>query len=113
MQPGGTRPPLYCVPGAGGNAIYLYNLARELGPNQPFYGLQGVGLDGDAEPHTTVEDMAAHYIAEIRSVQPVGPYHLAGHSLGGWVAFEMARQLQRDGHEVSMLAIIDTPVPVP
>jgi thioesterase domain-containing protein/acyl carrier protein len=113
IQPGGSRPPLFCVPGAGGNAIYLYNLARELGPDQPFYGLQGVGLDGEAEPHTTVEEMAAYYVDAIQSVQSDGPYCIAGHSLGGWVAFEMARQLQRSNQEVSMLAIIDTPVPLP
>jgi thioesterase domain-containing protein len=57
--------------------------------------------------------MATHYIDAIQSVQATGPYSIGGHSLGGWVAFEIARQLERNGHEVSMLAIIDTPVPVP
>ena len=61
IQPGGSRPPFFCVPGAGGNAIYLYNLARHLGPGQPFYGLQGVGIDGEDKPHTTVEAMAPLY----------------------------------------------------
>src|SRR5262249_15055018 len=88
IQPAGSRRTLFSVPGAGGNAIYFYNLARQLGSSQPFYGFQGVGFDGEAPPQTTVEAMAAHYIASMREVQPSGPYCLAGHSLGGWVAFE-------------------------
>jgi thioesterase domain-containing protein len=112
IQPSGTNPPFFCVPGAGGNVIYLHSLAQELGPEQPFYGLQGAGLDGESSPHTTVEEMADYYIAAIRSVQPEGPYHLGGHSLGGWVAYEMARRLERQGQAVAALAVIDTPAPV-
>ena len=108
-----ARPAFFCVPGAGGNPIYLSNLARALGPDQPFYGLEGAGFNGDRAPHTTVEEMAAYYIDAIRAVQPEGPYHLGGHSLGGWVAFEMARQLRRQGHDVPLVAVIDTPVPAP
>jgi amino acid adenylation domain-containing protein len=108
----GSRPPLYCVPGAGGNVIYLYHLARHLGPDQPFYGLQGVGFDGEAAPQTSVEEMAARYLLEIESAQPRGPYFLGGHSLGGWVAYEMAQQLLRKGREVPLVAIIDTAAPV-
>jgi amino acid adenylation domain-containing protein len=107
----GTRPPFFCVPGAGGNPIYLQSLARHLGPDQPFYGLQGAGFDDEAPPHTRVEEMAAYYIDAIKAVAPDGPYHLGGHSLGGWVAFEMARQLRQQGHQVPVVAIIDTPAP--
>jgi thioesterase domain-containing protein len=78
------------VPGAGGNVIYLANLARSLGADQPFYGLQGVGFEGEAAPHRTVEEMATHYLRAIENVEPNGPYLLGGHSLGGWVAYEMA-----------------------
>lgn len=113
IQPKGTRTPLFCVPGAGGNAIYLYNLARQLGYDQPFYGLQGLGMDGEAPPHTTVEEMAEYYLEAVRAVQPNGPYFLAGHSLGGWVVFEMAYRLHQRGEEVAFLGIIDTPVPAP
>jgi amino acid adenylation domain-containing protein len=109
----GSRPPFYCVPGAGGNVIYLYHLARHLGPDQPFYGLQGVGFDGEAAPQNSVEEMAAHYLAEIEAAQPRGPYFLGGHSLGGWVAYEMAQQLLRKGREVPLVAIVDTAAPVP
>jgi amino acid adenylation domain-containing protein len=112
MQPAGNQLPFFCVPGAGGNTMYLYNLSRRLGPDQPFYGLQGVGLDGEAAPHTRVEEMAAHYLTAIQSVQPHGPYCLGGHSLGGWVAFEMAQLLEQAGEEVAVLAILDTPAPI-
>lgn len=111
IQPKGSRAPIFCVPGAGGNAIYLHNLAQYLGSDQPFYGLQGRGMDGEAAPHATVEAMADYYLNAIRSVQPEGPYSLVGHSLGGWVVFEMAHRLQLAGHEVAFLGIIDTPVP--
>ena len=111
IQTGGARPPFFCVPGAGGNVIYLYNLARRLGPEQPFYGLQGVGFEGEAPPQRSVEEMAAHYLRAVEKVQPRGPYFLGGHSLGGWVAYEMAQQLSRRGEVVGLVAIVDTPVP--
>jgi thioesterase domain-containing protein/acyl carrier protein len=112
LQSSGSNLPFFCVPGAGGNTVYLYNLSRELGADQPFYGLQGLGLDGEASPHTSVEEMASHYLTAIQSVQPRGPYWLGGHSLGGWVAFEMTRRLEEKGEEVSVLAILDTPAPI-
>ena len=111
IQCAGVRPAFFCVPGAGGNVIYLYNLARHLGEDQPFYGLQGVGFEGEAAPQRDVEEMAAHYLRAVESVQPSGPYFLGGHSLGGWVAYEMAQQLARRGQSVGLVAIVDTPVP--
>jgi amino acid adenylation domain-containing protein len=111
IQSAGLQPPVYCVPGAGGNVIYLSNLARHLGPDQPFYGLQAVGFDGEAPAQTSVEEMAVHYIAALRAFQPHGPYFLGGHSLGGWVAYEMAQRLIRVGEDVPLVAIIDTAVP--
>ncbi|CAN5750343.1 hypothetical protein BH10CHL1_BH10CHL1_00280 [soil metagenome] len=111
IQAAGTKPPFFCVPGAGGYVIYLYQLARGLGSDQPFYGLQAAGLEGAELPHTTVEEMATYYVEAMRTVQPEGPYYLGGHSLGGWVAFEMARQLQQQGQSIALVAIIDTPVP--
>jgi len=113
IQPHGSKQPFFCVPGAGGNTIYFYDLAHHLGSDQPFYGLQPLGLDGESPPHTRVEDMAAYYIQAIQTIQPQGPYFLGGHSFGGKVAFEMAQQLQKQGHKVALLAILDTTAPIP
>jgi aspartate racemase len=101
------RRPLFCVHPLGGNVIEYYDLARYLGPDQPFYAFQSVGLDGQHAPHTTVPEMATHYLKEMRRVQPAGPYLLGGHSLGGAIAFEMACQLQAAGEEVDLLALFD------
>jgi thioesterase domain-containing protein len=89
--------------------VLIYrDLARNLGPDQPFYGLQSRGLDGSRPPLTRVEDMAALYIREIRSVQPHGPYFLGGYCGGGTVAYEVAQQLQALGEPVGLLALFDT-----
>ncbi|MFN2384830.1 MAG: amino acid adenylation domain-containing protein [Thermoanaerobaculia bacterium] len=108
IQPGGSKPPLFCVHAVGGNVLTYRDLSRRLGPDQPVYGLQAVGLDGRQPPYTTVEDMAAHYVREVRTLQPRGPYHLAGASSGGTLAYEMARQLVADGEEAGLLGLFDT-----
>jgi amino acid adenylation domain-containing protein len=108
IQTSGAKPPFFCIHGIGGNVLGFYELARYLGPDQPFYGVQAQGLDGTKPPHTRVEEMAAHYVKEIRSVQPEGPYFLGGLSFGGAVALEMARQLQTEGQHVGLLALFDT-----
>jgi amino acid adenylation domain-containing protein len=107
-QQSGTKPPFFCVHALGGNVLEYYDLARHLGADQPFYGLQSAGLDGSRPPHTRVEDMATHYIKEMRELQPEGPYFIGGRSLGGMVAFEMARQLQGQGQTIGLLALLDT-----
>ena len=104
----GSRPPLYCMHAAGGNVLFYGDLARALGPDQPVYGLQAQGLDGARPRHNRVEDMAAHYVGEIRSFQPEGPYYLCGSSFGGLVAYEMARRLRVEGEEVALVALFDT-----
>jgi amino acid adenylation domain-containing protein len=108
IQAGGSKPPFFCVHGIGGGILGFRDLARRLGPEQPVYGLQAQGLDGKRPCHRRVEDMAAHYIGEMRSVQPEGPYYLGGLSFGGAVAFEMARQLHAQGQEVGLVALFDT-----
>jgi thioesterase domain-containing protein len=108
IQPAGSRPPFFCVHPAGGDVLGFAALARSLGPDQPFHGLQSRGLAGDEEPLASVEAMAALYLEEIRRVQPSGPYHLGGWSLGALVAFEMARQLRAAGDEVALLAVLDS-----
>ncbi|MEK8019804.1 MAG: amino acid adenylation domain-containing protein, partial [Candidatus Parabeggiatoa sp.] len=111
IQPNGSKQPFFCIPGVGGNVIYFHQLAHHLGQEQPFYGLQAVGLDGETAPDTRVEDMAARYIQEIQTVQSQGPYLLGGHSFGGYVALEMSKQLQLKGEKVARLFIFDTTVP--
>jgi acyl carrier protein len=86
IQPNGTKLPFFCVPGIGGNVTDFYELALQLGNEQPFYGLQAVGLDGKSKPYTNIEDMATHYIKEMQTVQPQGSYLLGGHSFGALVA---------------------------
>jgi thioesterase domain-containing protein len=107
----GDRTPLFIVAGMFGNVLNLSHLAHLLGEERPFYALQARGLYGDLEPHETFEDMARDYIAEIRMVQPQGPYLLGGFSGGGIVAYEMARQLLEDGERVDNVILLDTPLP--
>jgi len=113
IQTGGSKPPFFCVHGAAATVIRLYHLARHLGPDQPFYGIQARGLNGTFPCHTRVEDMAAHYIKEIRDVCPHGPYFLGGYSFGGMVALEMAQQLMSQGEGQSVVILFDTFCPTP
>jgi aspartate racemase len=108
IQPNGSEPPFFCIHGVGGNAIGFHELGCRMGPDYPFYGLQSQGLDGKRPCHTSIGDMAAHYIREIRSVQSQGPYFLGGFSFGGLVAYEMAQQLRAGGEEVGLLVLFDT-----
>jgi amino acid adenylation domain-containing protein len=108
IQPEGSGLPFFCVHALGGNVLNYRLLSHHLGEHQRFYGLQSQGLDGKRAPHAKVEDMAAHYLAEIRTVQPKGPYYLGGASSGGTVAWEMARQLRAEGEQVALLALLDS-----
>ncbi|MGH9958316.1 MAG: alpha/beta fold hydrolase, partial [Pyrinomonadaceae bacterium] len=112
IQPEGSSRPFFSMPGAGGSVIYFHALARRLGLDQPFYGLQARGLDGESTPHTRAEDIAAYNIDALQAIQPQGPYLLGGHSFGASVAFEMAQQLRKRGHEVARLFILDATAPV-
>ncbi|MBO1348049.1 MAG: amino acid adenylation domain-containing protein [Hormoscilla sp. GUM202] len=107
----GDLPPFFCVHPVGGNVLCYAALARHLGNNRPFYGLQSPGLYGNRRPITSIEDMAACYIEALQGVQPQGPYYLGGWSLGGVVAWEMAQQLQASRQEVALLALIDSYAP--
>lgn len=108
---GGPRRPFFLVAGMFGNVLNLVQLANLVGSDRPFYGLQARGLFGDLEPHETFEDTARDYIAEIKKVQPEGPYLIGGFSGGGLTAWEIARQLLDAGDEVAMLLLLDSVLP--
>jgi len=108
IRRGGTRSPLFCVHGAGGNVFNLHDLGRHLDPAWPLFGLQARGVEGVAPPDERIEDMARAYLAEIRARQAHGPYYLSGYCGGGIVAYEMAQQLLASGEQVPLLALIDT-----
>ena len=108
---GGPKTPFFLVAGMFGNVLNLRHLAQLLGRDRPFYGLQARGLYGDEQPHRTIEDAARDYIAEMKQVQPDGPYFVGGFSGGGITAFEIVQQLEAMGDEVASLVLLDTPLP--
>lgn len=114
IQAGDEKPPLFYAPGATagdtvllGYSAYLSRLAHRLGNQQTVYSL----YQEYAGPATSVETVAANLVRDIRAVQPSGPYHLGGWSLGGLVVFEMARQLTASGEDVALVALFDTTGP--
>jgi Thioesterase domains of type I polyketide synthases or non-ribosomal peptide synthetases len=111
IQPGGSDQPFFCVHPGGGNVLCYVELARHLGPDQPFYAFESRGLNSEQPVCTTIEEMASIYIEAMRAVRPVGPYLLGGWSMGGVVAFEMARQLEAQGEMVALLVLIDARAP--
>ncbi|MGI8503350.1 MAG: non-ribosomal peptide synthetase [Hassallia sp.] len=114
IQPKGTKPPFFCIRPYGGNVLCYYHLARYLGCDQPFYGLQETStlFEKPFQPYSEIADMATHYISSMRAVQPKGPYFLGGWSMGGVVAFEIANQLQSQGEQVALLALFDSKAPI-
>ncbi|MEV4432051.1 amino acid adenylation domain-containing protein [Streptomyces sp. NPDC049555] len=104
----GTRPPLFAVHPVGGLSWCYAGLLRALDADQPLYGLQSRGADGSEPPAATLAEMVADYVAQMRSVQPAGPYHLVGWSLGGALAQAVAAELRRQGEEVGLLALLDS-----
>ncbi|HUA99145.1 MAG TPA: SDR family NAD(P)-dependent oxidoreductase [Terracidiphilus sp.] len=109
IQPKGSKTPLFLLHAIGGEVLFYEPLARALGPDQPLYAVQSLLTKQMRE--TSIEELASNYLAEIRSFLPQGPYLLGGHSYGGLVAFEMARQLRAQGIETALLVMIDAVVP--
>ena len=107
LREGGTNKSFFFAHGISGNVFKYHGLAQRLNPNQPSYGLQALGLNGKDTPLHDMKEMAAYHIRAIREVQPKGPYYLAGGSFGGYLAYEMAIQLQEAGEEIGYLAIFD------
>ena len=111
IQPEGNASPFFCVHPAGGIVYCFGELATQMGTDRPFWAFQARGLDGEGVPRDDISEIARSYVEAMRKVQPDGPYHLGGWSLGGTVAFEMARQLAEGGQKVATLAIFDTEGP--
>ena len=108
IQPTGSKPPFFCIHGAEGNVLLYKDLARHLGDDQPFYGLQAKGLDGEESFLTSLDEMATEYIREIKTVQSEGPYFVGGYCLGGTLAYEVAQQLRNQGDEVGLVFLFET-----
>mgnify|MGYP000206041046 CR=1 FL=1 len=104
----GSATPIFCIHPYGGHTTGYIELVRHLGAEQPVFGIQARGLQGEAAPLRSIEEMAVDYIGLVKARQPSGPYRLAGHSMGGCIAFEMAQQLTRAGEKVSLLALFDS-----
>ena len=113
LRRGGSAAPLFCVAGAGGTALSFRALADRMPPEVPVWGLQANGLENRARPDWSVRALARRNVRSVRSVQPHGPYRIAGFSLGGLVALEMAQQLRAAGEEVELLAVLDSYPPDP
>jgi thioesterase domain-containing protein len=111
IQPHGSWPPFFCVHAVGGQVISYAELSKEMGLEQPFYGLQSPPANWFPASEVSIEQMATLYNREIRTVQPVGPYLLSGWSMGGLVAWEMAQQLIQEGETIGLLALMDTTPP--
>jgi acyl-coenzyme A synthetase/AMP-(fatty) acid ligase/thioesterase domain-containing protein len=113
LNPTGTQPPLFLLAGGGGLGVTFVALARHLGADRPVYGLHAHALEHRGIPDWSVGAAARRHVATIRSIQPYGPYYLAGHSFGGVLAFEMGQQLRRAGERVGLLTILDSFPPDP
>jgi acyl carrier protein len=111
LRMGGAGRPLFLVHSGQGDVATYGLLARRL-PARPVYGLQSIGLQGEAWPLMTVPDMARRYLREITAVDPAGPYLFGATCMGGMVAFEMAQMLVREGKQVALLALMDVRYPL-
>lgn len=107
LHTSGQKPPLFTIDTIGGNIPHYRKLAVFLGRDQPVYALR-LNEDSNESVPETIELIASNYVREICSVQPTGPYYLAGYSLNGTIAFEVAQQLYRQGQKVALLAMFDT-----
>ena len=111
LQPSGSLRPLFCAPPGGGSVFYYRYLSLHIGERQPLYTFEPRGMSGSLPPHETIEETAAYYIQEMRTVQRHGPYLLCGLSFGGIVAYEIARQLEVAGEQIALLVLFDTWAP--
>jgi len=111
LQAAGAGAPVFAAPGHNGDVFCFRAFAQCLGETRPFYGLQPPGLDGEQAPLKTVEELAAYFAAQVKSLRPRGPYIIAGYCAGGAVAFELAQQLQKSGAQIDSIALFGSPFP--
>jgi len=109
LQPRGTRAPVFGVPGHNGDVFCYRFLAQQLGDDQPFFGLQPPGADGQGELLTRVEDLAAYFATQIRAYRPNDAYVITGYCAGGTIAFELARQLLQQGATIRFVGLFTSP----
>ncbi|WP_236246270.1 alpha/beta fold hydrolase [Streptomyces sp. CC210A] len=112
LQTEGDRVPLFCVHAVSGSAYSYAGLSRMLGDEQPVYGFEAPGFDNDRTPVRSLPDLADEYTEILRAFRPDGEYRLLGWSLGGLLAYEMAKRLTADGADVSRLIMVDSGLPV-
>ncbi|TCD23398.1 non-ribosomal peptide synthetase [Pedobacter psychrodurus] len=108
IRTGGSKDPVYLIHGSGLNVLLFKSIIPSLDDDQPIYGVQAVGLDRYEDLPATIEDIAKRYIDEILEIHQNGPYNIVGYSLGGFIAFEMAKQLKALGKTINLLGVIDT-----
>lgn len=107
LQPKGSRPPLFWIPGGLGASVLVFReISLLLGPDRPVYAFEVLMPEREAGMEST-EERATFFIKEMRALQPEGPYHLIGFCGGGYIAYEMAQQLSAQGQPVGFLGIID------
>jgi thioesterase domain-containing protein len=111
VRRGGDGVPIILIPPAVSTPSIFGSLGQAFDARHPIYSVNPLGLDGTSEPHDSVEAMASHYLEEVRSAIPSGPYILGGACFGGFVAWEMARQLSLEGENVPLLILLDTAAP--
>ncbi len=104
----GTKPPVFIAHGIGGTVMELFQLVNNIDLPNAIYGMQAVGIDEISDPSETIEDMAQVFLDAIKKVQPIGPYFLIGHSLGGLIVLEIAQRLSRNGDQIALLAMLDS-----
>jgi amino acid adenylation domain-containing protein len=110
LSDGPQLPPLFLVHAVGGSVYAYAHLAKELGEAFRVYGIEATGLRDGTTPVADLDDMVTRYVDAVRAVEPTGPYRLAGWSMGGLVALEMARRLEADGADVALVGLLDSPV---
>jgi thioesterase domain-containing protein/acyl carrier protein len=107
IRPEGTKSPLFIIGGVDGEVIHYRGLVAAMDSDQPLYALQPAGVDGRSVAKTTIEEIAADYVRDLKAFQPEGDYLLAGYCFSGVVAYEVAFQLYEQGSPAAMLALID------